>query len=726
MNIKKIVRKYFIVIPFLLYFSLVILPLFKPGLIVGGDWALPYTVGQLKEYSASSMSIWSNREIPTGTQVSYQNAYLNNFLAGIFGNLDINGIIFQKATLFLTLTGMYVFSYFLFSQLTKNKFASSIASLAYGLSPLVFNYVNMGWNYVLFFLALAPLFMLVSINYFKSGGFRRLITLGLICALGFIQAQAIVWFPILYFLIFIYSIEQSNVGDRINKLFFGILSMAIITIAVHAPWVISNLNSFDTSIKSTSSIDLNRFSVVFSIFRSFLGWGSLFNQQFEFSFPPILLLFAFFPIILIIYSSIYNNNKYFNKLFYLAISLILIAPLIYIFRLEISKIPFSTIIRDSSRFLVISSLGLSLGIALSISVIKNKSIIAFVLLGLAFSIYPSISGKMYKVSNSYGIPFFGQDFRLRFLKINMDNFDQLLSTYSGQTNLFFPAGGTIQTKNDVLFKEDFWGIPDIQAFFSPYASGIYKSDKSNTLVSNFVDTLKFSENDLGKIKKILGIYGVNNIINRANLSSFISISSDEIRLDRQCKKIDNPDSDLSITDICHINNAYPIIYSSTSPIYSTESIQNIIFSLSSNEKLSMVGCPNSIEMTGMACGPAKPYTFKTGNQPEIRTTSLSTTQYIVDITNVNGPFLLVLNKTFHPGWRILDTKGTVLNFDHILINQLVNGWYINPSSETSSLKYIIDYHPQDIYSKILPFSAIFSVSITLFILLGLIKRNEKL
>lgn len=699
--------------PLLLIFFIFILPLCRPGLIVGGDWTFPYTNDQLRVYAESAGSVWSEKEIPTGTQVSHQNSYPYNLLAGAWASFGLSGISFQKTTLFLTLVGIYWFSYLLLFRLTKNKLASIIGALSYLFSPLVFNYINMGWNFVLLFLAMAPLFTLVAIDYFKLGGIRKVVTLGLICALGFMQSQSIAWFPIIYTLIFVYQLQPTSWFRQILRLLMGLMAMAVVTLAVHAPWIVTSLYYMDTSFKAISNIDTNRFSSVTSLLNSFRGWGSLFNLQYEIAYPPSLLLFSLFPIVLILVTAIVNKTYKYQRLYYFAISLILVAPAIYLFREQIAKIPFSSVIRDSSRFLVITSLGLSIGTALSLATIKYKTFFYGTTLLLALAAYPFFSGRLYSSSapESSMNKYTSREFRLRLLEIPMEENENKLAEYSNQVNLLFPTGGTAQTKSDRRFVADFWGVSDIESAFSPYSTGLYISDKSSPLVANFAKNLLSSEDNLQQTKNFLSIYGINNIFNRAGLNEFVNISRDQKDFSVHCSKIASPDSDWSITEICPIENAYPLFFASVSPTYSSDPILKIISKQNlSAKQLALIG-------------PTTPY-IMAQKAPSVKFTPLTPTKFVVSVSDIQGSFILVLNKTFHQGWLVRDQKNQVLPLDHLLINQLVNGWLVEPAEGEFSTEYLIEFYPQELYSSLFPVSTTIFFLLTLYILAGLKRKNE--
>jgi hypothetical protein len=403
--------------------------------------------------------------------------------------------------------------------------------------------------------------------------------------------------------------------------------------------------------------------------------------------------------------------------------LILVAPFIYLFRGEIAQIPFSSVIRDSSRFLVLTNLGFSIGLAIILSSIKNKRLL-FCFSGLLIlTSFPYISGKLYAFGPlDNGISSYtGKNFRLRLLDVPMKNNEDLLVAHSNELNLFFPNGGTVQTKTDKRYKADFWAISDTESSFSPYSAGIYISDKSNPLVANFAQTLKKTETNFQLTKKFVGLYGVNNIINRSNLNEYINLS-DKLSLEKSCFHPKNGDSDWITTDICTLEDAYPLVYGSVKPVYSSDSILNILDKPKVPNLLTVIGCTETLRMTGKECSPTSPHVLA-NDTPQIEIISINSTWLVVNATIIKGNFILVLNQTFHPGWRILDSKGNRLGFEHILINQLVNGWVVKPNSMETSAQYTIEFYPQKIYSRIFPFSIAFFVLLSIYLLTGWVRKK---
>lgn len=708
-----------------LIFIIIIYPLLRPGLIVGGDWTFPATNKQLQVFANEALSLWSFREIPTGSQIPHQNLYLFQILAGLWASIGFDGISFQKITLIITIFGIYIFSNRLFFRLTNNIFSSIIGSISYVFTPILFNYLNMGWNYVLLFMALAPIFCMASIDYIKYGKLDKLLLLGFLSAIGLFQSQSIVWFLIIILIINISYIRVNNLIASFTKSLISILSIVTITTLTHLPWILPTVIKQENSFSSTSSYDLVRFSSVTSIINSFRGWGSLFNQQFELSHPAPLLIFSFFPIILIIYQLVFGkNNENYLRIFKIVLALILVSPALYIFRNEIARLPFSTIVRDSGRFLVLTSLGFSLGISLILSQIKNIKTIFFVVLCIFLSAYPFYSGKLYSMKdnpisseNTY------KDFRLNLLNTREIDIENKFTRYNDQRNIFMPTGGFLFTTSDNRFNRSYWGIADIQTRFSPYGSGIYFSDKSNPLVTNFTQNFFHSAESRASLIEFSRVYGIQNIFYRQGLTSTLVNNTDFDSKNNNCKNYPNIDSDWSVTSICSVDDSYPMFFSSVTPTFSEASISGQIKIKHDKTKyLTVIGCLEQLNLGTNPCSIDLPTMSK--ETPTITFKKIGVSKYLVHASGIAGNYLLIFNQTYHDGWRVLSESGNTLSSRHILINHLVNGWILSPNGDEKSAQYIIDFYPQSIYAKILPWSLGLFIIICLYLLSHYLSKRK--
>lgn len=713
-------------LPLLLIVTIFIFPLLGPGLIVGGDWTFPSSNQELRVFGDGAFSIWGRVEIPLGTQSSHNNLYLMQILARLWSELGLDGVSFQKITLFLTIVGIYAFSYRLFFKQTESRFASIVGAMSYLFSPLVFNYLNMGWNYVLLFLALAPLFIEVSLDYFENGKIKHVIALGLISAVSFFQSQAVVWLPLIFTCVFLSHASRKNLFRNIWKFFLALVGIGLIVVVIHLPWLLPIVINPNNITDSTSSVDLGRFSVVLSIANQFRLWGSLYNQEFEFAFPPSLLIFSFLPIIICLAAPLFAPFKKRLSSYLLVLLLVIVAPTLFINRGLIADLPLSTVVRDTSRFLVIASLGISLGLALTLSVAKNRFVRLLFCFVLLLAAAPYFLGRLYTLvgrptpqADEY------RDFRAKLLTLPEKENESRMAVYSDKTNVFLPTGGFIFTKTDPRFGRDFWGIADIQSDFSPFATGIYYSEKSDPLVTNFSQNYFTLNNKLDTLEAFFGLYGIDNLFYRSGLESTYKSKLDREGIESKCQSvIPESESDWAITAVCPIRGTHPLFYASVSPQYTDKSLSQIIDEKIDQNRLAILGCPTSLKEKSKLCQFDKIENLA-AVAPSLQFEKISRTKYHLKVSGIEGKFLIVFNNTYHPGWVLSDTNGNELNYPHLLVNQLVNGWVVESAEDLDKTEYIIEFYPQELYSKLLPISLIGISVMLLYLIHQARKKNEK-
>jgi len=113
------------------------------------------------------------------------------------------------------------------------------------------------------------------------------------------------------------------------------------------------------------------------------------------------------------------------------------------------------------------------------------------------------------------------------------------------------------------------------------------------------------------------------------------------------------------------------------------------------------------------------------NSPETTFVKDSETAYHGKIEKINGPFVIVLNQSFHRGWKINVSDESDNNnpstsiphkIKHFIVNGFSNGWYIDPADickntlPTCVLDYEITFSPQK------PFSIALFVNVALVII----------
>lgn len=673
-----------------------IFPVWQSGLIVGGDWTFPYTKEQLYEFYTWSKSNWHFRDLPTGSQLQHNNIYPFQLMAGLFYFLGASGIIFQKVLLSVIMVFGGCISFFAFVKITNNRFASLVASIAYLFSPIFFNYLSMGWIFVLFFMAVLPLIVLLVDSYFKYGNWLPLISLGLISSIAFAQSQVVVWVPIIIFVFAISLwISDSFALKYILRKFFMLLGGVLcIVFVTHMFWIIPVLSGTVDyiGIKNISSYDLSRFNVL-NANNLIRGWGALYNAQFEQAFNTQLVIFSFFaPIVLCaLLLSTFKSHKYvvFSTL------LILLPFVIFLSGPVIAELPFSNIIRDFNRFIVLSNFGYALAIALLFSKINSTGFRVLGLGCLLISIHPFLGQTLFNWADTQAA-----NTSLRFLNVPDKEVEEQIDQFAGQKNLLLPTGAHIGSINDPRFKKSFAEISDFDTNFSQNAAGIYISDKSPPLIRNFADQYIHSAMEDKEVFLTLSrIYGIDNLLIRKGLYSSYDREFNSTNLKRLgCQSIPGrATSDWSINNVCKIKNSYPIIYSPQRVINSYgNSMSNIVKNfklIERNGLVAIIGCPSDILFYDKAvCVNQEDFNFQT---PKIEFYKIEENTYRVGVTKIHGNYILVLNQTLHDGWRIRDARTKeVLQYQKILVNQLVNGWLVTTNNAENSQEFIIDFAPR--------------------------------
>lgn len=688
------------------------LPMMQKGQIVGGDWSFPYTNVQLRHFFDDRKLIWNDTSIPTGSQIPHKNLFLFQVFSYPFGILGADGQTFQKAVMILIFLTMTIASYYLFYTVSKKPFASLIGSMVYVFSPLVFNYFNMGWEFVLLFLGLLPIISILGYGYLSGGGFWQVILVSILFVISFFQSQTIVWVPIVLCSLFLSLVSRENLFKLTKRMAILLTTSFLFLFINELPWIApSYLYHYnETNISSTTSVnDLRRFSELPTPSNQLRGWGSLFNYQFEISFGrnKYVAILAFIPALLAIAGLIRSKKK--QEWWVVFGSVLLIIPvLLFELRFIIGTLPFSNIIRDVGRFMVIGVFGLSLLITnffSSLRSLKAKLVCAAMILS---AIYPFLQGRLFLPKKIlYGASEAGKDQRVRFLDIPDQENEKMMKQYENQKNLFFPTGGFVFSINDKRFQGTFAEIGDIDAQFSPFGSGVYVSDKSNSSISNFAKNfLNYAARDPKNFKRLSKVYGINNIFVRKGLMSNYNIDiNSEVNL-QDCKDTGLTSSDWSVSRICEVDGAYPLIYYDVKPEISSaeefnKKLENGFFDTK----------PRATYECLQANTDCPIFRSSGGHKPQLNFSKVGLTKYQVKISADNEDLLVVLNQTYNPWWKIKSPlSGQELEFRHVIVNQLVNGWVVPHNQEEITL--LIEYEPQSLYEKLMPISlAVFVLGI---------------
>jgi hypothetical protein len=120
--------------------------------------------------------------------------------------------------------------------------------------------------------------------------------------------------------------------------------------------------------------------------------------------------------------------------------------------------------------------------------------------------------------------------------------------------------------------------------------------------------------------------------------------------------------------------------------------------------------------------------------PKILYTKVSSSLYMINATNIKNTFLLVLNQRFDGGWRLFNVNSNKLSLpevmllplrntfqqNHILVNLISNGWWVNGNSRTAN--FVLVYMPQIYFYWGLIISVLTFIGLTITLSLICIKN----
>jgi hypothetical protein len=574
---------------------------------LGGDWSMPFSASQANQFWNITNSSWTN----SGLLFGY---YQINLFPAMWAAALIRW--FGLPFIFLVTLAIVYFSFLTLARALNlvSNFSAVVGFFVFTFSALFFDYFVMGWLFVLIAASLMPL---AVASYLRAldGSNIHIVMAGLMFALSAIQSQAILWFLIVFLTISLASIWAGKDWRRNITVLAG---TSIIFFVCNAYWVPA-LILYPPSLAAnsdllTSDVSLGTFAN-FNFLNAVRSWGGLYNFQFEtiikkhggelFSFlVPTLALIGLlrFP----------SRHKW-------VFACLMAFPLV-IFYLNINRnllehIPFSNVIRDLSRFIVVSHLGTSVLAMMGSEVVlswwgpRKKSLVGLTLFILLIgAAYPWWSGLMLDWRDSNG-----RDIRLRTFSppASWTLLEQKLSLEQlDQKALFYPVGGTVSIRMDPRFNGAFHEVADVFGGLSPVPGIISVNDRKFGLTDNFVQGIA---NDYPSAEQLssLSELGVRLFIFRNDLIGPYPQPSKEL-----------------IQLMLHSGRWQEWFKNDLIEVYAATDFKPIIYAEPAGE-----------------CGRVAP-------QLEYR--RINTTLYRLRIHNASCKFTLLLNETFHENWHLTE------------------------------------------------------------------------
>jgi hypothetical protein len=494
--------------------------LFSSGVIAGGDWGFPATIIQINEYFKKAFTFWTNNGNLFGTRQSFLTLLPIQLLAKIFVTIGIGGSIFGKVFLLF----VFIFASYSFYSLARffkfGKFISILAGIIYTTTPLFFNYSIMGWQYVILTMGLMPFAVKYFIRAVQENKIKYAIIAGIIYALSLMQSQSIFWFMIVFILLGFYLINDRR---SFFTYFKTLMIVSIICILLNSHWILGLLLIADKGVSGSdivnSEISLGTLLKFYplNIIRLF---GSLYNFQYETVINKSNYLFLSFFLPILAFCSLFLKQ---NKKLIISFWLIGLVPiLMYILNFNrdiLLKIPFSNVIRDFSRFTVLSTFAYTILALFFLNFLlgnKTKALkyFGFILIFIWFlSIFPWWTGELTNWKDSVG-----SDMRLR-TKIFSEEYIEIENDFVkkklDQKAIYMPLGGTSDFEDDLKFRGIYHGAQDIFAGNSPIPGVLLINDRTLGHIAEYVDVIK---NNLDKnLVKILNATSIKYFVIRKNM-----------------------------------------------------------------------------------------------------------------------------------------------------------------------------------------------------------------
>ena len=276
--------------------GLFIFGMFPSGALWGGDWGYPLTEQQANNFI--ERTTWNNNvnfgSAQTYLLIAIYYAEIIKLLYSI--GFDIPNFI--KVMIAFTVAVSFL-SFYDFLKYFKIGFVGSLSgALFYAISPILFNWIIMGWQFALISIALAPLAVKYFFKAVECNKFHYLFVTLIIWIIAAMQSQAIIWYLIIFI---VASLTLTKYKFRsFNFLFVLCLFFALLNMF----WFVPSLVLMDENIFSGEIVnsEISRGADLrFTPLNSIRLWGSLFNFQFETSQGIILgILSISLPIISII------------------------------------------------------------------------------------------------------------------------------------------------------------------------------------------------------------------------------------------------------------------------------------------------------------------------------------------------------------------------------------------------------------------------------------------
>lgn len=474
--------------------------LFSPGIVVGQDWLFPYNTHQMERYMERPFYTWTYDMNLFGVKNPFSVQMPFVFLVKLFTLIGLDGIALSKIFILLvfSLSGTSMFALLRF--LGLRTVAAGLGGFMLITMPVFFNYTVMGWCFVLFSVGVVlPVTVILFIRAVEENNIRYALIAGLLYALAILQSQSLVWYPMVFSALFFFLVKSRSSFLAYLRTFCIIVGIAL---ALHSTWWPNLLINQDPGVMN-SDLVLDSVSQGMRSRLSFVnilrGWGSLFNQPYELSYPQSINSLSYLIPFLALASLV------FRRIGKRDIRVPLVIVVLYLFALfaidpgTMSKIPFSNLIRDTARFTALTTFAFVVLASYFLHAIfesthpKKKIFAALAVFLLFINALPFVSGALTEFPrNEYDVRMRNYVFPEEYRKA-----ENYLYTVLTDTKSYYPPSGTnIGVKDLPMYHGDFREIKDPFRAYSPLPGTTYmyySSMGKPTKVSSLLESLFYKK-----------------------------------------------------------------------------------------------------------------------------------------------------------------------------------------------------------------------------------------
>jgi hypothetical protein len=707
-KIKILSRLLYIVTALLALFYIVHFVLsLKGGFIAGADWNVPSTVQQYSRMLELYSSTWTDT-FYLGSRISIHSQTWFVYLLNLFSHVVSDLTLVPILVLIAIQVSAVITTYLFLRELRIRRFYALLSGISLAASPIFFNYMAMGWFYVLLDFSLLNIVLILVT---KSLSERKLILsclAGVFYGLAYVQPQAMLWMPLI-FVSFILFGNFNNAGIKRKGL--AVTLIIVVGLLINGPIVVPNIFTPDTLlldknvVKAGVSISASGLATPSNTIRLL---GSLYNSMYESSQSGFLFTVTSFILPLLIITLLKNYRR---KDGYLVISffiLFIFPVIVYLLgtnRDLMVKIPGSAIFRDLARFTFVStySAAILLGFFLEyLSEDRNRNAVLLRVMFVAWFVIqlrPWIAGDLTKQP-----PNAGQDIRLRTIKYPDDylTLEKMLEKEEKTWRIInFPIGDRLVIKNNPNFDGMYKEMWDSNSRYSPLPGVISITGRPVGPSSKVYDDIQ------AQLKP--------DVVSKLDIEELLKITSTKFIVVKTDVDFEYKDALLAyLTRLTDSGKIEPYFVSKNIRAYKILNTYPFL-RLSESSK---------------------------NNNPsaELKFNKISPTKYGLQISNVDRPVSIIFSDSYDKYWQLTDDKKDFIGnfisrdlnkyYQHVMVNEYSNGWNINlpdlcseedvctkNSSGTYDLDLTLEYSPQKFFNLGLVTSSItFFTVISLFII----------